>query len=142
MLAGDFPLETVDRRERFALFRTPRGLLPKGVTTLLDQELRSSNEVGDAMQRGDDIPLYPSGGVRSSSARGDAVDTDVREVGCSIAEVVRRSSSGLVGSAARGLCWLWYLLGLEPQAAYFGGEASSSSCDKAFLNPELRGWKR
>lgn len=98
MLAGDFPLEVVDRRLWVVLLRRPRGLLPKGVTALPDQELRSSKELGDAMQSGDDIPLNPSGGVRSSSARGDAVDTDVREVA-----FAGRSSFGLVGNTARGL---------------------------------------
>lgn len=98
MLAGDFPLEVVDRRLLFVWLRRPRGLLPNGVTALPDQELRLSKELGDAMQKGDDIPLNPSGGVRSSSAIGDAVDTDVREL-----EFAGRSSFGLVGNAARGL---------------------------------------
>lgn len=62
MLAGDFPLEAVDRRElcrvevRRLLLRSSvelRDLLPNGVTRLPDQEFRSSGEancwVGEVM---------------------------------------------------------------------------------------------
>ena len=102
MLAGDLPLEAVDRRELWRVEpRKPFVLLPKGVMTLLDQELRSSREAnpctGDATQKGDGrAPLDPSGGVRSSSVMGEAVEIDVNDVGRSIAEVTGMSSSGLL----------------------------------------------
>lgn len=98
VLAGDLALDAVDRRDlRGVEPRLPRGLLPKGVTALPDQELCSPSEEdscgGDAIKTGENIPLAPSGGVRSSSPRGDAVDNDVRDVG--------PSASGLVGDTIR-----------------------------------------
>ena len=91
------------------------------------------------MKSGENIPFIPSGGVRNSSITGDAVDTEVRDVGRSISAFGGRSSLGLVGNSARELPvgkarWDWDFLGVEPVP-----EGSSSSCDKAFLNPELRG---
>lgn len=93
ILAGDLPLERVDRRElwrvelRKLLLRSKPELrlLPKGVMTPPDhEELRSSGDandwVGEVIYKGDSSTSLPSGGVRNSSP-GDAVDTDVSEVG-------------------------------------------------------------
>lgn len=110
-LAGDFPLEVVDRRDtcrvtelRRLLLRSNvdlRDLLPKGVINPPDQEaLRSSGDandcVGEVIKSGDSKEsLTLPGGVRTSSAMGDAVESDVREVGWSISVPAIESLSGL-----------------------------------------------
>lgn len=110
MLAGDFPLDMVERRElcrvefRRLLLRSrvELRLLPKGVAIAPDQELlRSSGDakdcVGDGTQNGDSIVLLDSsGGVRASSVSGDTVDCEVRDVGRPISEFMVEPSSGLV----------------------------------------------
>lgn len=110
MLAGDLPLDIVDRRElcrvefRRLLLRSrvELRLLPNGVAMAPDQELlRSSGDakdcVGDGTQNGDSIVwLDSSGGVRASSVSGDTVDCDVRDVGRSISELMVVPSWGLV----------------------------------------------
>lgn len=101
-LAGDFPLEAVDRRERAPVeLRYRADLLLNGVPDVPDQEaLRSSGEwnvsVGDAMQMGDSILRVLSGGVCTSSMTGDMVDTVVSDVGRSIESLL-----GLPGRASR-----------------------------------------
>jgi hypothetical protein len=100
MLAGDLPLDMVDRRElcrvefRRLLLRSrvELRLLPNGVLIPPDHELqRSSGDakdcVGDGTQNGESIVLLESsGGVRASSVSGDIVDCEVRDVGRSISE--------------------------------------------------------
>jgi hypothetical protein len=65
---------------------------------------------------GDKRSLELSGGVRTSSFIGDTVETDVKDVGRSISELIGISSSGLVGKLPRypvgKIRWLRYLLGL------------------------------
>lgn len=114
MLAGDFPLELVERRELFRiilrlLLRSRvelRGLLSNGENALPDHELRSSGEengwVGDVMHNGESMPsrVLP-GGVGTSSCTGDAVESEVREVGCSMSALAVDSSPGLMPDWAR-----------------------------------------
>lgn len=145
-LAGDLPLDAVDRRERAPIeLLWCTDLLPNGVTDVPDQEaLRSSGEwnvcVGDAMQMGESMLRVLSGGVCTSSMTGDMVDTVVSDVGRSIEVLLglpgRASRDNAAGAVRRDGCLLGS--GLNPNLL-IPRAMSSSSCGSMFRRLDVFG---